>query len=122
MQLIKHIGNRLLQFNIEVKNLITGLELLIINLAFIDKIKLAGYRPNLVIVDSWRYMLILRFLWMIGLLSFQKILVVRKIADPESISLIDFSESSILIISSRTFIKYYQSLITLRHQGKLIVI
>lgn len=122
MYLGKSIATRWSQFRDEVAGLIWGLQLLIVNLALIGKLRPVGLDPITVIVDSWREVTILRLLWITQLMPRHKILVVRRSSDLDLSTQSNFGSEPLLIVTSRVFIKNYQLLAYLRHQRQLIVL
>ena len=122
MRLWKRIATRWFQFRGEVLGLIMGLQILIVNLSLLGKIRSAGDYPITVIVDSWREATILRLLWIIQLLPLHKILVARFNSDLNLLMQSNFGNEALLIVTSRAFIKHYQLLADLRHQRLLVVL
>ena len=122
MHLWKRIATRWFQFRGEVVGLIRGLQLLIVNLALIGKIRPIGSDPITVIVDSWREATVLRLLWITQLLPKHKILVMRRACDLHMAMQSNFGGESILIVTSRAFTKHYQLMSSLRHQRRLVVL
>ena len=122
MRLWKLIPTRWFQFRDEVVGIIRGFQLLIVNLALIGKLRPVGSEPITVIVDSWREATILRLLWVTQLLPRHKILVVRHACDLHMLMQSNFGGESLLIVTSRAYIKYYQFLASLRHQQRMFVL
>jgi ABC-type taurine transport system substrate-binding protein len=102
--------------------LISGFQLLIVNLAIIGKLRPVGLAPITVIVDSWREATLLKLLWIMHLLPRHKILVVRRASDLNVSMRSDLGAESLLIATSRAFTKHYQLLADLRHQRRLVVL
>jgi len=122
MCLRKRIAKRWFQFRDEVANAIRGLQLLIVNLALIGKIRSTDLDPIIVVIDSWREAIILELLRITQLLPRYKILVVRRACDLHLLAKSNFLGESLLIVTSRVFTKHYQFLVSLRHQRRLVVL
>lgn len=122
INLWKRIASRGFQFRGEVVGLIRGFQLLIVNLSLLEKLRPAGANPSTVIVDSWREAIILRLLWITQLLPRHKILVVRRNCDLKLSMHSNVGKETLLIVTSRAFIKHYQLLVDLRNKGRLVVL
>lgn len=122
MDLSKRISRRWSQFRGEVFCLITGLQLLIVNLAYIGQLRGAGENRIVVIVDSWREAMILWLLWIGRVLPRYKIWVIRRSGQLDLYAKTDFGGALLLVATSRAYTKHYQLLADLRQQQRLIVL
>lgn len=121
MNLWERFSRRWQQFRDDVSGLIAGLQLLVVNLAYIQ-LRLPGKNRMVIIVDSWREAMILRLLWIARLLPRYKIWVIRRAVHLDFYAEADFGGELLLITTSRAFTKHYQLLADLRRQRRLVVL
>ena len=122
MRLWKRIITRWFQFRDEVVGLIEGLQLLIVNLALIGKLRPIAAGAITVLVDSRREATILSLFWITQLLPRHKILVIHRSSDLRLPMQSNFIGESLLIITARVYAKHYQSLASVRHERQLLVL
>ena len=121
MHLWKRISRRWSQFSDEAKGLVEGFQLLVVNLAYIQR-RLPKKNRIVVIVDSWREAFILWLLWVVGVLPRYKVWVIHRTSQLNPYAAADFGGESLLVATSRAFSKHYQLLAGLRRQRRLIVL
>lgn len=121
MCLWKRFSKRWYQFRDDVSGLVTGLQLLIVNLAYIQ-LRLPGKNRIVIIVDSWREAMILWLLWAGRALPRYKVWVIRRAVHLDFYADADFDGELLLVTTSRAFTKHYQLLADLRRQRRLIVL
>ena len=122
MRLWKRISTRWFQFRDEASGLVTGFELLIVNLAYISQLRSPEKNRLIVIVDSWREAIILWLLWIGRVLPRYKIWVIRHTGQLDLIAEADFGSELLLVVTSRAYTKHYQLLTGLRRQQRLIIL
>ena len=122
MNLQKRVVCRWRQFHIEVVDLVSGIHLLIVNLWFLGKARADRANITCVIVDSWREAIVLRFLCFIRLLPRCKVVIASYPFDLTLAMPSDIYNQSLVIATSKAFIKNYQSLSNMRNRRKLIVL
>lgn len=122
MRLSKRISRRWIQFCAEVTDLISGFQILLVNLDLIGRLRPALPKSITVIVDSRREATILRLLSILRLLPRHNILVVLGAHDLDLLMRLNCGIESLLIVTSRVFIKHYQLLARLRTQRRLLVV
>lgn len=122
MRLWKRLSTRWSQFCGETSGLVTGFQLLIVNLAYIGQLRTADESRIVVIVDSWREAIILWLLWIGRVLPRYKVWVIRRAGQLDLYAEADFGGELLLAATSRAYTKHYQLLAALRRQQRLIVL
>lgn len=122
MRLWKRLSTRWSQFFGEASSLVTGFQLLIVNLAYIGQLRIREENRIVVIVDSWREAIILWLLWIGRVLPRYKVWVIRRAGQLDLYAEADFGGELLLIATSRAYTKHYQLLAGLRRQRRLIVL
>jgi hypothetical protein len=122
MRLWKRLSTRWFQFSNETSGLVTGFQLLMVNLAYIDQLRLPEKNRLVVIVDSWREAVILWLLWICKVLPRYNIWVIRRAGHLDLYAKTDFGGELLMIATSKVFTKHYQLLAELRRQQRLIIL
>ena len=122
MRLWKRITARWYQFCGETAGLVTGFQLLIVNLAYIGQLAPPGKSRIIVIVDSWREAMILWLLWVVRVLPRYNVWVIYRADRLSQYAEADFGGELLLVSTSRALTKHYQLLVNLRRQRRLIVL
>lgn len=118
----KRILRRWLQFRSEASGLVTGFQLLIVNLVYISRLRSPEENRLVVIVDSWREAVLLWLLWACKVLPRYNVWVIRRAGHLDSYVKTDFDGELLMIATSKVFTKHYQLLAELRRQQRLIIL
>jgi hypothetical protein len=110
------------QFRIESALRAGQLQSLVVNLALIGRVYPADAALLVVLVESMREALLLRFLGTVGLIPRSCVVIAR---DAEQIARIvrdQFERRGLSVVAWRLFLKYYQHLVDARNSGSVIII
>lgn len=118
----KRIITRWQQFRNEASGLVTGFQLLMVNLAYISQLRSKEKTRLVVIVDSWREAAILWLLCICRVLPRYKIWVIRRGRTISSYAESDFGGEMLMVATSKAYIKHYQLLAELRRRRRLIIL
>jgi hypothetical protein len=110
------------QFRIESALRAGQLQSLVVNLALIGRVYPEDAAPLVVLVESTREAMLLRFLGTVGLIPRGCVVVAR---DTDQIARIVREQNEhrgLSVVAWRLFLKYYQHLVDARNSGSVIII
>ena len=123
---MRHLGKRLLsrwtQFHIETAIHITGVLGLIVNLAYMGRLRSPGESRVVVFVDSQREAALLQLLGLVAVIPRCSVCVIRQADDLHARTEKSFRREVLLVATSRVYLNHYQVMAVLRKQSRMVVI
>jgi hypothetical protein len=95
---------------------------LVVNLALIGRMNPAEEGRLVVLVETFRDALLIRFLSFISMVPRGDVIVVREMGQILKIVREQMGRRGLSVIASRLFLKYYQQLVEARKSGGLVVV
>ena len=120
--LYKRLLARWAQFRIEAAILIAGLRGVIVNLAYIGRLR-AAHTPRIaVLVDSRREALLLRLLRLCAVVPKCTVHVIERPPELEALAKGLPIDGTLLVATPRLYLKHYQQMAELRRRQRLLVL
>lgn len=120
--LYKRLLARWAQFRIEAAILIAGLRGVIVNLAYIGRLR-AAHTPRIaVLVDSRREALLLRLLRLCAVVPKCIVHVIERPSELQALAKGLPIDGTLLVATPRLYLKHYQQMAELRRRQRLLVL